>query len=262
MIELSVIIPLYNAQDTIMKAIHSVENQSMAISYEIIVVNDGSTDNSERILLDYIASNKNLFLFTKLNGGAASARNYGIKKSRGRYIALLDADDEWNTDKLKAQFDLLYKNEDVALVGTTFNGKVYHDNFVKKFSQETIITFKDQIFRNYFQPSTVIFRKKIIENVELFPEDQRYAEEGRFFFEVSKFYKCVLINQSYLIFGSGKRGFGHSGLSANLKEMQKGEIMNLVYIKHKRYISQGLFLIAIVYSYMKYFRRLFIQRFV
>ncbi|MFK2087503.1 glycosyltransferase family 2 protein [Bacteroides fragilis] len=261
MIKLSVIIPLFNGQDTILRAIHSVENQSMTVIYEIIVVNDGSTDCSERVVRDYISLNNNrkIFLFNKDNGGAASARNYGIQKSKGEFIALLDADDEWEPDKLRVQFDLLRKNKDVVLVGTTFNGKIYNDTFLKKFKEEAIITFKDQIFKNYFQPSTVIFRKNILNKTGLFPENQRYAEEGRFFFEVTKFYKCVLINQSYLIFGSGKRGFGHSGLSANLKEMQKGEIMNLIYVKRKGYITNSLFVIAIIYSYLKYLRRLFIQ---
>lgn len=90
--KLSIIIPVYNTEKYISKCIDSIINSNLH-NYEILLIDDGSTDNSGRICEDYAWHYDNIFTFHKLNGGASSARNYGLKKSKGEYIIFMDSDD-------------------------------------------------------------------------------------------------------------------------------------------------------------------------
>ena len=89
---ISVIIPVYNAEEYIARALESVLNQTYE-KLDIIVVDDGSDDNSLDICKRYAACDKRIKLLHKQNGGQASARTYGIKRACGDYITFLDADD-------------------------------------------------------------------------------------------------------------------------------------------------------------------------
>ncbi len=98
----SVIIPYYNSERTIVRALNSVINQVYK-NFEIILIDDGSNDNSYSVVEDFIKNNsqyqiKNLY---QNNSGPSKARNLGIKQSIGKYIAFLDSDDSWDKNKLK-----------------------------------------------------------------------------------------------------------------------------------------------------------------
>jgi len=95
---ISVIIPTYNRANFIDVAIKSVLNQSYQ-DFEIIIVDDGSTDNTEEIVKNFNDFRINYF-FHKFNQGISAARNTGIKACQGKYIAFLDSDDEWLPEKL------------------------------------------------------------------------------------------------------------------------------------------------------------------
>lgn len=259
----SVIIPMYNSEKTIIKALDSVKHQTaFNLIKEIIVINDGSTDKSLEVVQAYCENNKYLpiKIIDKENGGVSTARNAGLRIAKGDYIALLDSDDEWLAEKIEKQIDIMEKNRTVGLSATTLNNKKFTRFLFKKFQYITNIETKDIVFKNFFQPSTVIFRRIELEKVGFFPEDQRYAEEGNFFIRFTYLSKCILINESYLNFGNGKRGFGESGLSSNLSEMQKGEIRNLKFAKEQKYISKYLYYVAFLFSYIKYFRRIVITK--
>ena len=92
--KLSVIIPVYNTEEYIEKCLDSIANQAMK-NLEIIIVNDGSTDNSENIIEQWIERNPNIGAkyFKKENGGLSDARNYGVTKATGKYISFVDSDD-------------------------------------------------------------------------------------------------------------------------------------------------------------------------
>ena len=104
----SVVIPLYNKEKSVSSTLDSVLNQSFR-DYEIIIVNDGSTDHSREAVELYMESHPSapIRLINKKNGGSASARNLGIIESKGHYIALLDADDLWLEHYLQAQAELV-----------------------------------------------------------------------------------------------------------------------------------------------------------
>ena len=98
MIQFSIVIPLYNKESYIEKTLKSVLNQTFT-HYEIIVINDGSTDDSEATVLEF--NDKRIQLYNQKNQGAAVARNLGIEKAKYNYIAFLDADDLWMENHLE-----------------------------------------------------------------------------------------------------------------------------------------------------------------
>lgn len=97
--KLSVIIPVYNTEKYIEKCLNSIANQTMK-DLEIIIINDGSTDNSESVIKQWIENNKNIDAkyFKKENGGLSDARNFGVKKANGKYISFVDSDDYLEKD--------------------------------------------------------------------------------------------------------------------------------------------------------------------
>lgn len=109
--KVSVIIPSYNATRFVKTTIDSVLAQTFQ-DFEIVVVDDGSTDNTKEVLQDY--GDKIRYLY-KENGGVSKARNYGIENAVGKYIAFLDADDVWMPEKLEKQVELLEANEEIGL---------------------------------------------------------------------------------------------------------------------------------------------------
>ena len=91
--ELSIIIPVYNGQDYIVRCLDSILHQRDAGHYEIIVVNDGSIDNTSNILNSIAKSNKNVPIIHQKNGGVSVARNNGIRAAHGKYVTFVDCDD-------------------------------------------------------------------------------------------------------------------------------------------------------------------------
>lgn len=256
LMKISVVIPMYNAENTIVRALDSVKNQTYKANYEIIVVNDGSKDNSQQVVEAYIAQNPelNIQLINQSNGGVSKARNIGLKNAKGEYIAFLDSDDQWLPHKTETQMKIFEKNNEVDFLGAGFHGFGIKENkgYLKK------ITFKNLLFRNFFQPSTILMKKEIVDKVGFFDENQRYAEEGNYFFRVSQNYQCYFLNESLIVFGDGKSGFGESGLSSNLVEMQKGELKNLKFAYKNKWINPLIYMVVVGFSMLKFLRRLII----
>jgi len=108
----SVIIPTYNRAQYICEAVKSVLRQTFS-DFELIVVDDGSVDNTKEILTPYLGIVKYIY---QNNSGIAAARNAGIEMSRGEFIAFLDSDDLWVRDKLQLQVHLLRQQSKLAMV--------------------------------------------------------------------------------------------------------------------------------------------------
>jgi glycosyltransferase involved in cell wall biosynthesis len=256
--KVSVVIPAYNAEQTIIRALDSVINQSLK-PYEIIIIDDGSRDNTYAVIDNYAKENAgfNFKLIKKENGGVSSARNEGLKVVQGDFIAFLDSDDEWYTEKLEVQMACLSGNPEIDFLGSAFQG-IY---FEKRAEGELIpILLRDLIFKNYFQPSTVIMKRAVLDKVGLFREDQKYAEEGNYFMRVADKFKCYFLNRKLINYSDGKSGFGTSGLSANLLEMEKGELRNLSFARSQKYIGLVKYGVALVFSILKFVRRVIIVK--
>ncbi|MFH4150887.1 glycosyltransferase family A protein, partial [Acinetobacter baumannii] len=99
--------------------LNSVKEQTLRCNYEVLVVNDGSKDNSKDIVEQYISENKdfNVILIDKPNGGVSTARNAGLSQSKGDLIAFLDSDDKWFPNKLEKQLNLLNEYTEIDLLG-------------------------------------------------------------------------------------------------------------------------------------------------
>ena len=106
--KVSVIVPVYNVEKYLDKCLDSLANQTLK-DLEIIIVNDGSPDNSEDIIKKYTKKYKNFKYYKKENGGLSSARNYGIKYASGDYIAFLDSDDYVKSDMYEKMYEKAIK---------------------------------------------------------------------------------------------------------------------------------------------------------
>jgi glycosyltransferase involved in cell wall biosynthesis len=249
----SVVIPMYNAQNDILRCLTSVHNQTYK-KLEVIVVNDGSKDNSESLVNEFMNKHPELkiTLINKTNGGVSSARNTGLKLAKGIFIALLDSDDDWYPNKIETQLNLFNQYPTIDFLACN-PIKERIDRFLfRKFGELNYIKVSDLIYKNYFQPSTVIFKREVMERVGLFDENQRYAEEGNYFMRIAHQYQCVLVNHKLIGYGQGKAGFGHSGLSGNIVEMEKGELKNLFFAHKSGFINVFQLLLALLFSLFKF----------
>lgn len=250
---------MYNSANTIERALMSVITQSYKCPLEIIVVNDGSTDTSKEVVNNFICQYPecDITLINQPNGGVSRARNIGLKRVTGNYIALLDSDDAWFTEKLEIQIGYLESDETIDFLATSFEGFGLKN---KKDAELLKIEFTQLLFKNYFQPSTIIFKREILSKVGYFEESQRYAEEGNYFLRVVREFNCFILNKNLIIFGDGKSGFGESGLSANLKEMEKGELRNLKFAYKQGWVNPMLYTFTVCFSLLKYFRRILVVK--
>lgn len=140
---ISIIMPVYNVEKYISRAIESVLNQSFD-DFEFLIVVDGSPDNSEEISMRYAKKDSRIKVLVKENGGVSSARNYGLNKARGQYIYFIDSDDWVAPSLLEENLELLkYKDSDLVVFGF-FNIK---DNVNRsEFFVEDQLIVKEQDF--------------------------------------------------------------------------------------------------------------------
>ena len=181
----SVVIPLYNKQNHVKETIETVLNQTFQ-DFEIVVVNDGSTDKSVKVV-ESINDNR-IRLIDQENGGVSVARNRGIKEANSEYIAFLDADDLWLPDFLQTIYELIEKFPEAGLFTTTYkkrkaNGEEINMNIqgLPSINYEGIIPnfFKSATLGNFpTWTSVVCIPKKIFfENNIWFPVGEKYGED-------------------------------------------------------------------------------------
>lgn len=262
---LSVIIPFYNSRATLVESLKSVilELKSLEFTWEIILVDDGSQDDSRSILQDFIHSSPfkaNLFLYFKENGGVASARNLGLIKARGEIIAFNDSDDKWIRGKVSSQLGYLFSHKDVQMVGGVFGSDNLSAIPGVNVKETMVVTIRNQVLKNYFSPQTVMFRREVLAKVGLFDDTMRYAEEGYFFNRMVYYFKCVIVDRVVAEPLTQKRRWGDAGLSGNLVEMEKGELHNIANAFSSGYIGFGLLILAVSFSILKFFRRLVLSK--
>lgn len=207
----SVIIPTYNSKDYICDAIDSVLMQTYK-NLEIIIVDDGSTDSTKLQLKKYGGKIKYFF---QQNKGPSSARNVGIKKSIGEYIVFLDSDDIWDKSFLEKMISFFEadRNLDFAFSDCYNFGKngIISKSFLEKigfFNDFSILANKEMgfrldknileyfIFKKFLVPSTVIIKKKCLEEVEYFDEELRYGEIWNIFFKLLYRFNAGFYNSS------------------------------------------------------------------
>ena len=167
---ISVIIPVYNGEKYIEKTISSVLSQTES-RFEIIVVNDGSTDGSLPLLESLERRYPdNLVVLTGTNGGVRNARNTGVNAAKGNYIAFIDQDDLWAPEKLKEQLEL-HKNDPIPKITFTNEsvidetGNIISVGVLNLGDQQRGNVFEKLLFHNFIPLSSVIIPKTLFNHV-------------------------------------------------------------------------------------------------
>ncbi len=152
---ISVIIPVYNVEKYLRKALESAANQTFN-NYEVIIINDGSTDKSLDIVLEFVKKYKNFYLVNQKNSGLSKARNIGIEISRGEYIAFLDSDDFIEPDYLETLYNACVKdNADIAYCGHFLYFHKINFKFYMPFTSRTVKLKKDKALKKLIRDITL-----------------------------------------------------------------------------------------------------------
>lgn len=212
MLKLSIIIPVYNVQDYLRECLDSVLKQTLT-DFEIICVDDGSTDNSLEILKEYSSKDSRVKIITKENGGQATARNLGIKESHGEYVAFVDSDDFIEHDMFEKLYDKAKNNNlDIAMckiatydnqteeikdnvwyymlgVFRDFDKDIFNHKDTKDFTCNIAVTPYNKIYKNSL----------LKDNDILFPEGLIFEDE-KFFYDTYLRAKRVSIVDEFLYY--------------------------------------------------------------
>lgn len=173
----SVVVPSYNRCSLLSRCIENLQEQSYR-NMEIIVVNDGSQDNTEAVMKKYEGTNIRYYRYTP-NRGACYARNYGVRKAKGEYIAFQDSDDLWEPEKLKEQVICLTdRNVDVVFCGmcrvnSTQGKKTYYP---RKALEENRDAFLQLLEQNRISTQTVLAKRTVFDKVEFDPTMRRFQD--------------------------------------------------------------------------------------
>ncbi len=259
---ISVVIPMYNSSATIERALDSVLAQTYKADYEIIVVDDGSTDGSAQIVERYAAAHPKvkIELIRQVNGGAAGARNTGLRAAKGDLIAFNDSDDRWLPGKIAFQTEYFANHPEVDLIGGMYGADNFERGSLVKLGYETRIEIAAQVSKNYFSPPTVMFRRDVPKKAGYFNERLRYAEEGWFFNRAVFYCNCVFVKERFAAPVVDKARWGESGLSGNLVAMERGELFNITDARRSGFIGFGRLLFAYAFSIAKFIRRWLISK--
>ncbi len=195
---LSIIMPAYNVGQYIAQAIQSVLDQTYE-DFELIIINDGSTDNTKTVITSFNDSRIKYFENEK-NSGIVFSRNRGLKLAKGEYIGMLDADDVAHSEKFKKQIAFLEQNKDFGMLGSWANfideeGVRLAGSWKLKAPPEMIPSI--MLFKNYFLQSAVIYRKECISQFS-FREGFDILEDYLIWLEIINKYKAWNL-QEYLI---------------------------------------------------------------
>ena len=201
MVKVSVIIPVYNAEKTLVRCLDSVLNQDYD-NFELLLIDDGSKDSSLAICNNYAQRDNKVRVFSKSNGGVSSARNIGIDNAKGEWITFIDSDDFIEADYFK---ELDSVTQDIAF--HSFK-KISNDVYVQQL--DVLFSFSELSLKEIIQqyngnpllraPWGKFFKRSFIDNIR-FPEDMKVGEDTYFVFRYLS--KCnnfkVLPKSCYMI---------------------------------------------------------------
>ena len=183
-VKVSIVVPVFNGEDFIVHCINSLRSQSLK-EIEIIIVNDGSTDNTLSILNNLSSKDARIKVFSQPNKGVSSARNLGILKSTGEYISFCDSDDTYDKDFLYTLYQVAIKRDFVIVKGNTI--LVNSEGLTKVDPENNQIKSISNFNSKWF--SAIYSSNLIKENSIFFPESISYKEDTVFLFKAKLYCK-------------------------------------------------------------------------
>lgn len=168
---ISVVIPLYNKAHTIVKTLNTVINQVYK-DFEIIIVNDGSTDNGVKVIQEHFTDNR-IRIINQENSGVSAARNRGVEESKGEWIAFLDGDDEWHTEYLLIMQSLIMKYPNAGLFLCA--GLIHNANGKTSYRIASKYEYKSGIIDLFQNPSIFSHTSGTIVNKTIFNKTHRFV---------------------------------------------------------------------------------------
>lgn len=211
---ISVILPVYNAAKYIAEAINSILEQTFT-DFELIIVNDGSTDNSQSIIDSF--DDSRIRVFQKPNTGLIDSLNLAISHSSGSWIARMDADDISAPNRFEEQ--IKHINEEVAVIGSQAflidaSGKVYGETkFVTNHNEILLNLLK--LFSNVIHPS-VLINKKLLQKVGGYDPKMHVAEDYDLWLRISEIGKIINVNQKLLSLRKHSNNISNTKLSISI----------------------------------------------
>lgn len=209
---ISIVIPLYNKEKSVTTTLESVLAQSYT-DYELIIVDDGSTDNSLNVVKEFVGQIDNrwiddrLTIIFKKNGGVCSARNRGILEAKGEYVALLDGDDIWDKEYLAEQVKMIQDFPKAAMWGINF-AEMREGKIVRRVPTGLPDGYRGYVEHYFEMPkrvsdlfcsSSVVIRKDVFDKVGMFDERIKYAEDSDMWFRIIATHKVAFYDR-YLVF--------------------------------------------------------------
>jgi glycosyltransferase involved in cell wall biosynthesis len=206
----SVVVPTYNRSDMISAALRSALEQTYAPS-EIIVVDDGSTDNTHQVVK--LFGDAVTYIWQR-NAGVSAARNVGMRRATGEFIALLDSDDVWVPEKTQLQVEWFDRHPDFALLLGDYDivskdGSLIEAVKRRRFIPEDGWVLRDVLRAPFLLPSSVMFRRDVLNMVPGFDESLKTAEDLLFHMQVARRFKIGVLSKPLVRYLQG-----HGSLSS------------------------------------------------
>jgi glycosyltransferase involved in cell wall biosynthesis len=245
--------PAFNSEDYIQEAIESVLNQDYK-NLELIVIDDASTDATKKIIENYVSQDNRIVpVYATQNGGKPSkAKNLGLKKARGEYIAFLDSDDLWLDSKLQKQVELMEKN---SKYGLCYTGGYWIDengdtikSFLPRYSNGHLL--KMMLKKYEINNQSVLIRKEVLSNtIKEFNETITIGEDYNLYMHIISKYEIVAIKEHLIKYRIHK-----NAITKNKKRVTDGVLVTLkelnLFEKHPLY-TMITYLKAIRFKYIK-----------
>lgn len=196
--DLSIIIPVYNKSKLINRCLDSIFSQSTHYSYEVILVDDGSTDDSVEMIKT--RNENNIILYEQQNAGPSVARNKGVELSQGKFCAYLDADDYWEDGFIEKTLSFLEEHDDCVAVNVaqrhlTISGEHVAPVCYKDYTQPFVLDDFFSFWASYMHVCTgsVVIKSEIIKQTGGMRTDLRITEDLEFWALVSTYGKWGFI---------------------------------------------------------------------
>lgn len=181
----SIITPCYNGSKYVAETIESVIAQTYK-EWEMIIIDDGSKDNSADIIESYCQKDNRIRLIKQPNGGSANARNHGIREAEGQYIALLDSDDLWEPNFLEDQINYMNENRTLCVYSSYKRINEESAEILSPLICKKSVTYHDMMIRNYIGCLSGLYDCSVHGKIYLHEELKSIRDDYAYWLDVVK----------------------------------------------------------------------------